>query len=122
MKTRPEKQSVGQRLIASMEEGLESLRADRELPTTFVVIPPDPPRFDKKHLQTLRRRNRMSQSGFAKVLNVSVKAVESWEQGVRHPNGAALRLLQFMENPSLLLDLVGEAVPFPTRRGNRGSA
>ena len=121
MKTKPAKQSVGQRLIASMEEGLESLRAGKELPTTFVAIPPDPPEFDKKHLLTLRKRNKMSQSSFAKVLNVSVKTVEGWEQGVRHPSGAALRLLQFMEHPSLFLSMIGESAPQPGRRGTRGA-
>ena len=106
MKAKPAKKSVAQRLIDSMEEGLEALRADKELSGTFVALPPDPPQFDRTHLQTLRRRSKMSQPGFAIVLNVSVKALESWEQGVRQPNGAALRLLQFLENPSLLLSMV----------------
>ena len=106
MKAKPAKKSVAQRLIDSMEGGLEALRGDKELSGTFVALPPDPPQFDRTHLQTLRRRSKMSQPGFAKVLNVSVKALESWEQGVRQPNGAALRLLQFLENPSLLLSMV----------------
>jgi len=120
MKAKPAKKSVAQRLIDSMEEGLEALRADKELSGTFVALPPDPPQFDRTHLQTLRRRSKMSQPGFAKVLNVSVKALESWEQGVRQPNGAALRLLQFLENPSLLLSMVKGAGSSPkTRTTNR---
>ena len=33
----------------------------------------------------------MSQSVFARVLNVSTKTVQSWEQGERKPSYAALR-------------------------------
>ena len=38
----------------------------------------------------------MSQAVFAAVVNVSVKTVQSWEQGVREPSDAALRMLQLM--------------------------
>jgi putative transcriptional regulator len=38
----------------------------------------------------------MSQFVFASVLNVSVKTVQSWEQGERRPSHAALRLLEII--------------------------
>jgi putative transcriptional regulator len=120
MNTKSKRKPLGQRLIASMEAGLEALRTGQELPSTFVATPPDPPAFDPKSCVALRRHSGMSQSGFARLLNVSVKAVESWEQGVRQPNGAALRLLQFMARPSLFLGMVG-AVRTPPRRGSRGA-
>jgi putative transcriptional regulator len=107
MKKKPERRPLGERLIASMEEGLEALQSGRDLPTTFVATPPDPPAFDRRSLVAMRLHSGMSQSGFAKLLNVSVKAVESWEQGVRQPNGAALRLLQFMAKPNLFLGMLG---------------
>lgn len=107
MKTKPKRKPFGERLIASMEEGRDALRSDAELPATFVATPPEPPPFDPRSFIALRRHSGMSQSGFAKFLNVSAKAVESWEQGVRQPNGAALRLLQFMAKPSLFLKTIG---------------
>lgn len=44
----------------------------------------------------------MSQSVFARLLMVSTKTVQSWEQGVRNPMHSSLRLIQFIENPDLL--------------------
>lgn len=108
MKKSPTRKPFGERLIASMDQGLKALREERELPATFVATPPEPPPFDPESFVALRRHSGMSQSGFAKLLNVSVKAVESWEQGVRRPNGAALRLLQFLARPDLLLETIGE--------------
>ncbi len=35
----------------------------------------------------------MFESVFARYLNVSVKTVQSWEQGIGKPSGAALKLL-----------------------------
>jgi putative transcriptional regulator len=39
------------------------------------------------------------------MLNVSVKTVQAWEQGVRKPSDAALKLLAIAEkHPEVLLD------------------
>ncbi len=35
----------------------------------------------------------ISQSSFARLLGVSVRTLQAWEQGVRKPSGAALALL-----------------------------
>ncbi len=104
----------GQRLIASLEQGLEALRSGRELPSTTVIIPPDPAPFKSEYLVTLRKRYQMTQPVLAALLNVSDKAVESWEQGKRNPNGAALRLLQMLDKPSIF-----ETIFAPGRRGKR---
>ena len=57
----------------------------------------------------------MSQAVFARMLNVSTKTVQSWEQGQRRPSQAALRLIQvFRQNPSGLLEVVGMSVPMVT--------
>jgi transcriptional regulator with XRE-family HTH domain len=43
-------------------------------------------------------------AGFASIINVSVNAVESWEQGVRRPREATLKLLAVAErHPEVLL-------------------
>jgi hypothetical protein len=50
----------------------------------------------------------MSQGVFARLLNVSVKTVQSWEQGERKPSHAALRLLQVLaEQPEMVCQIVG---------------
>ena len=50
----------------------------------------------------------MSQAVFAKVLYVSPKTVQSWEQGVRVPSKASRRLIHiFAEQPGVVCKVVG---------------
>ena len=50
----------------------------------------------------------MSQSVFARVLNVSAKTVQSWEQGVRQPSESCRRLIQiFSLHPEMVCQTVG---------------
>jgi len=47
-----------------------------------------------------RNRVGMSQSEFAKLLGVSVRTLQDWEQGRREPSGAAKTLLRIaLQNP-----------------------
>jgi len=48
----------------------------------------------------------MSQAVFPRVLNISPKTVQSWEQGLRQPTQAALRLLEVKEQqPEIIANL-----------------
>jgi len=52
----------------------------------------------------LRQQLNLSQAVFASVLNVSVKTVQAWEQGLRQPSDAALKLLTIAKkHPEVLL-------------------
>jgi len=97
MSTRTARAPFAARLASSLSEGLAALESGEKLPATFVSSIPDPPSFGPARLVALRERLCMSQASFAGLLNVSAKTVESWEQGVRKPGGAALRLLQILE-------------------------
>lgn len=103
--TKRERKPFGQRLIASMSEGLEKLREGQPLRTTFVPVPPAPPEFCREELVELRTRLNMTQAAMAAFVNVSEKTLESWEQGNRSPNGAALRLLQVIDQPDILAEV-----------------
>ena len=53
-----------------------------------------------------RYRVRMSQSEFAKLLGVSVRTLQEWEQGRREPSGAARSLIRVaLERPDVLREL-----------------
>jgi putative transcriptional regulator len=55
-------------------------------------------------IRKIRMKLHVSQPLFAQYIGVSLGAVRSWEQGIRKPNRAALRLLTIAkENPSILL-------------------
>jgi putative transcriptional regulator len=72
-----------------------------------IVAPLSPkPRLSANIVRPRHRLN-CSQSMFARLLNVSTKIVQAWEQGTRKPNDAALKLLAVAEkHPETLLDSV----------------
>ncbi len=51
----------------------------------------------------VRKQLKVSQSVFARLLNMSLSSVRQWEIGVRNPTGATKVLLELLErNPHLL--------------------
>jgi putative transcriptional regulator len=54
----------------------------------------------------IRRKTGVSQADFAKLLRVSLRTLQDWEQGRRAPSGAARTLLLIVEkNPRVLFDV-----------------
>jgi DNA-binding transcriptional regulator YiaG len=69
-----------------------------------VEIPPRPKPMKPSDIRGLRESLNASQTLFARLLNVSSNAVESWEQGLREPRQATLKLLHIArKNPDVLL-------------------
>jgi DNA-binding transcriptional regulator YiaG len=67
-------------------------------------IPPRPRPLKAAEIRAMRTAMNASQALFARLLNVSSNAVESWEQGIRQPRQATLKLLHIVrKNPSALL-------------------
>ena len=70
-----------------------------------VELPPRPKPMKPADIRALRTSLNASQVLFARLLNVSPNAVESWEQGVRAPRQATLKLLHIVrKRPESLLD------------------
>ncbi len=94
------------RLKAALEEGIAHARGELTLKT--VEVPEPPPEIDAQMLVALREQASMSQAVFAKLLHVSAKTVQSWEQGLRVPSHASQRLIQvFAEQPEAVCRVVG---------------
>jgi putative transcriptional regulator len=91
-----------------MEQAIRHSNGEIALKTTVIELPDPPPVILAEEVARLRLDHEMSQAVFARLLNVSTKTVQSWEQGTRKPSRAALRLIQiFGEDPGGLLRLAG---------------
>ncbi len=57
--------------------------------------------YSAEEIKALRLNCLASQRVFAAYLNTSPSTVQKWEQGVKHPNGPSLKLLNLVERNGL---------------------
>ncbi|MBI1954018.1 MAG: type II toxin-antitoxin system MqsA family antitoxin [Proteobacteria bacterium] len=88
-----EKRDIGQEIL----ESIQSIKKGYGLKRTF-EIPQD--------VCKVRKQLELSQSSFAALMGVSVRTLQEWEQGRRHPSGPALSLLRIAQkHPEAFVDL-----------------
>lgn len=89
------------RLFDDLKDGLNEMIAHKKgkitLRSEVIEVPEPPIVYKPSHIKKIREKGGYSQSIFAKVLNVSVKTVQSWESGERVPSHVALRLLECVD-------------------------
>lgn len=89
-------------LVESIREGGEILRGRRRAARVFATEEPD--------VAAIRGAYGLSQAKFARLLGISVRTLQNWEQGRRKPRGPARMLLQVAaRHPKAILDVVHEA-------------
>jgi putative transcriptional regulator len=76
-------------LMASVQEMDAITKGKKKASRSFNF--PDP------EVKGIRENLGVSQEKFAMILGVSKRTVENWEQGRRHPTGAARSLLKIVE-------------------------
>jgi putative transcriptional regulator len=84
-------------LKAGLKEAIAHDKGKLDLHAELMKIPAPPEHYKAKDIKRIREKKSYSQSVFAKVLNVSIKTVQSWESGQRAPSQAALRLLEIVD-------------------------
>ena len=88
--------------LQEMVEHSEGKRKDLRVTT----LPRPPKKLSSAEIVDLRSQLNASQSVFAHYLNVSVKTVQAWEQGIGKPSGAALKLLSIVKKrPKVLFEV-----------------
>jgi putative transcriptional regulator len=92
-------------LKESFGQALQHARGERnDLRTT--TLPRPPKKLTSVEIVHLREQLNASQAVFAHYLNVSVKTVQAWEQGIGKPSGAALKLLSIVKKrPKILFEI-----------------
>ena len=76
-------------LMSSVQEMDHIVKGQKKPSRSFDY--PDP------EVKAIREHLGVSQEKFAVILGVSKRTVENWEQGRRHPTGAARSLLRIVE-------------------------
>lgn len=86
-------------LTVSIREGGAILRGERKPSRAFKIEDPD--------VAAIRGEYGLSQEKFAALLGISVRTLQNWEQGRRHPQGPAKVLLRVASrHPRAVLDAV----------------
>ncbi len=85
------------KLKAGLEDAIKHNQGKLDLRSEIIDIPTPPAPYKATDIKKLRERNRYSQGVLARVMNLSVKTVQSWEAGDRKPSHAALRLLEIID-------------------------
>ena len=107
--------NIGDEIIAGLQEAIAFERG--ELParvrTVHIAsarhVKAEPaPDYTPDEIAAIRKKLELSQSVFARMLNISPETAKAWEQGKGGaPSGAAKRLLQIAEkHPDVVLELV----------------
>ena len=66
-------------------------------------------RIELSDVAQARLQSGLTQAQFAKLMGVSVRTLQEWEQGRRSPTGAAKTLLRVAQNhPEVLLEIASD--------------
>ena len=86
--------NIGQEIL----QGIRDIKAGRS-GRRFTI--------DSYAIVRAREKSSLTQAEFAKLLGVSVRTLQDWEQGRREPNAAAQTLIKVAEkHPKVLRELV----------------
>ena len=96
------KEAIGETVQDLVDAGLKTSFTERELNSLGVEVPEIV--ITAAEIKAIRKRMNLSQTVFAKVLNVSPSAVRQWEQGTRVPTGSTMVLLELLDRSPHILD------------------
>jgi putative transcriptional regulator len=89
-------------LLGSVREAGAILRGQKK-PSRRTIM-------SSSSVRAIRRRTRLSQSEFARLIGVSAKTLQNWEQDRRRPTGPAAALLKIISHePQLAVKAIHRA-------------
>ena len=95
------KNAIGETVKDLINSGIKTSFTEKELKQFGINIPDV--EINAQDIQRIREKTKLSQSVFARVLNVSPSSVRQWEQGKRKPTGSTKVLLELLQKqPSIL--------------------
>ena len=96
------KKAIGETVQDLVNSGIKTSFTQKELNSLGVTIPEV--QLSTHQIKEIREQMNLSQTVFAKLLNVSPSSVRQWEQGKRKPTGATKVLLELLKKAPHVLD------------------
>jgi len=96
------KKAIGDTAQGLINTGIKTSFTEKELNSLGVTIPNV--HLTIYQIKEIRENLNLSQTVFAKLLNVSPSSIRQWEQGKRQPTGATQVLLDLLKRSPHILD------------------
>ena len=96
------KSAIGETVQDLINSGIKTSFTKKELDSLGVKIPDI--NLSTYQIKNIREQMNLSQTVFAKLLNVSPSSIRQWEQGKRRPTGSTQVLLELLKKTPHLLD------------------
>lgn len=94
LEVRDAKRDIGAEIL----QGISDMKADNAAKRTIIT---------ETDVALARKKIGLTQVEFAKMLDISKRTLEAWEQGKRNPSGAAKTLIKLcIQNPQALKTLI----------------
>jgi len=94
--------AIGETVQDMLNSGFKTSFTEKELNSLGVTIPEV--QLDTHQIKKIRKNLNLSQTVFAKLLNVSPSSIRQWEQGKRKPTGSTRVLLDLLIRSPHILD------------------
>ena len=96
------KDAIGDTVKDLIDSGIKTSFTEKELKEFGIHIPVV--EINAQEIREIREKTNLSQTVFAKVLNVSPSSVRQWEQGKRKPTGSTKVLLELLQKKPTILN------------------
>ena len=88
----PKNRNIGDELIQGMESAIDYVRGKKKDTVTHKIKIPD-----DIDVRSIRKKLSLSRQEFADKYGFSIRTLQHWEQGDRHPHGSAKVLLLLLQ-------------------------
>ncbi len=96
------KKAIGETVQDMLNSGIKTSFTKKELDSLGIKIPEI--QLTTFQIKAIREQMNLSQTVFARLLNVSPSSIRQWEQGKRKPTGSTKVLLELLKKSPHLLD------------------
>lgn len=94
-------------IMNGLQEAIDYEKGNKKGVVVHKIEIMDIPDFTAKEIREIRKNANMTQNVFATCIGVTKKAVEAWECGRTHPEGAARRMIGLIKDNPAFAEEVG---------------